>query len=1068
METRRIVDQFAERKGNGVWETNITLHGLDTLRKLLKATARKNTAVACHLIKARHQTELLWIVGNHRKFNREGNVPTNVTFKDVLKAHDENDWSTGEAIAILARLAGLFHDFGKANALFQKKIKRKSKKSYEPFRHEWLSLLLFRHFVKGHTDREWLEKLSLVDPKVHADAFKDFPKDFESLKQTNPLKGLPNIAKLVGWLILSHHRLCQHPSIEEEPRLKNIDDWMEGKKFSASWNSRNCEEDWTQKEMEEVVTFSECLPIQSKTWCQAAKKAALIALKNHTILDRDWFQDRFTTHLSRLALMLSDHLYSAGPAHPPKQDSSYLAYANTDRKTKSLKQKLDEHNIGVAQNAFIIAKHLPKIADTLPAIVRNKKFKTRSKDKRFSWQDKAFDLALSLKSDSDDRGFFGINLASTGCGKTLANARIMYALSDEAQGCRFSIALGLRVLTLQTGDALKEKLSLGNDDLAVMIGSPAFQHLHELKNEEESEDGSQSAEELVGEEELIEYEGTIDDGPIGKWFESSPKLRKLVSAPILVCTIDHLISATEGVKGGKQIGPILRLLTSDLILDEPDDFDVSDLPALCRLVNFAGVFGSRVLLSSATLTPSIVKALFDAYCSGRKIFNQVRKNATNDSEVCCAWFDEFNVSSSNHGEIDSYLKVHESFVNQRIEHLRAQETIRRGSLSPELVKCEDSLEAKKILAKAISQSIYQLHDHHHQAESRSGKKLSIGLVRMANIDPMIAVAKELLDQPALDNYCIHFCLYHSKFPLLIRSKIEEVLDTVLTRHYPEKIWELTWIKNSLADKSETNHIFVVFATSVAEVGRDHDYDWAIVEPSSLRSIIQLAGRVQRHRRQTPKHPNLILLRKNFKALKGNDLSFQRPGFESSDYRLCENDLLKCLRPEEYEMITSIPRLKTSSMNFDKYLVDLEHNRLEVDLFGDNRFRPHASLWWKHPADWSSVLQKMTPFRKSDGKDTEYIYYVEEEDELPKLYEWPKGGELIPKECFFKEIDLKLGARVYPWFDCEIAQELQRVAGRLNLTLRDASLKFSRLTLRSLNEGQLYMKNPYLGFYQELN
>lgn len=30
-------------------------------------------------------------------------------------------------------------------------------------------------------------------------------------------------------------------------------------------------------------------------------------------------------------------------------------------------------------------------------------------------------------------------------------------------------------------------------------------------------------------------------------------------------------------------------------------------------------------------------------------------------------------------------------------------------------------------------------------------------------------------------------------------------------------------------------------------GRDHDYDWAIVEPSSMRSIIQLAGRIRRHR-----------------------------------------------------------------------------------------------------------------------------------------------------------------------------------------------------------------------------
>ena len=47
-QTRRILDQFAERKGDRTWQTAITLQGLDTLRRLLKKSARKNTAVACH------------------------------------------------------------------------------------------------------------------------------------------------------------------------------------------------------------------------------------------------------------------------------------------------------------------------------------------------------------------------------------------------------------------------------------------------------------------------------------------------------------------------------------------------------------------------------------------------------------------------------------------------------------------------------------------------------------------------------------------------------------------------------------------------------------------------------------------------------------------------------------------------------------------------------------------------------------------------------------------------------------------------------------------------------------
>ena len=40
-ETRRILDLFAERRGDRTWQTPITQQGLETLRKLLRKTARK-------------------------------------------------------------------------------------------------------------------------------------------------------------------------------------------------------------------------------------------------------------------------------------------------------------------------------------------------------------------------------------------------------------------------------------------------------------------------------------------------------------------------------------------------------------------------------------------------------------------------------------------------------------------------------------------------------------------------------------------------------------------------------------------------------------------------------------------------------------------------------------------------------------------------------------------------------------------------------------------------------------------------------------------------------------------
>lgn len=99
-ETRRILDQFAERRGERTWQTPITEAGLSTLHKLLRKSARKNTAVACHWIRGRNYSELLWVVGDRNRFNRDGAVPTNTTKRNVLRSSDENDWQHGEDIRL--------------------------------------------------------------------------------------------------------------------------------------------------------------------------------------------------------------------------------------------------------------------------------------------------------------------------------------------------------------------------------------------------------------------------------------------------------------------------------------------------------------------------------------------------------------------------------------------------------------------------------------------------------------------------------------------------------------------------------------------------------------------------------------------------------------------------------------------------------------------------------------------------------------------------------------------------------------------------------------------------------
>lgn len=175
-ETRRILDQFAERKGDRTWQTAITQEGLNTLRKLLRRTARRNSAVACHWIKSNNQSELLWIVGNLRRFNAEGTVPTNTTQRDILRSQDENNWHSVETIALLAGIAGLFHDFGKANVLFQQGLQGQGK-TYQPYRHEWVSLRLFQAFVEQKNDIQWLTALSQINPADETTLMSNLVKD---------------------------------------------------------------------------------------------------------------------------------------------------------------------------------------------------------------------------------------------------------------------------------------------------------------------------------------------------------------------------------------------------------------------------------------------------------------------------------------------------------------------------------------------------------------------------------------------------------------------------------------------------------------------------------------------------------------------------------------------------------------------------------------------------------------------------------------------------------------------------------------------------------------------------
>ncbi len=163
--TRRVLDAFADRIGDNTWQTVITQEGLFAVKKLLRKTASKNTAVSCHWIRSRSRSELIWVVGRKSAFNHLGHVPVNYTSKEVIMDNipiETSQYLANSSSQSLSKhlfavgyiaykllesagiqrtklkqsvfISGVLHDIGKIDPEFQKWVRKKAKKpdSYTP------------------------------------------------------------------------------------------------------------------------------------------------------------------------------------------------------------------------------------------------------------------------------------------------------------------------------------------------------------------------------------------------------------------------------------------------------------------------------------------------------------------------------------------------------------------------------------------------------------------------------------------------------------------------------------------------------------------------------------------------------------------------------------------------------------------------------------------------------------------------------------------------------------------------------------------------------------------------
>lgn len=108
--SRAILDSYTIRTGIRSWAT-ITLEGLRELHGFLKASATRQTAVACYRNEGRERLRLLWVVGARDSFGPDGRYTGRTRRRAPPPFLAKDRRPSGPA-------AGLGHDLGKSGNFF--------------------------------------------------------------------------------------------------------------------------------------------------------------------------------------------------------------------------------------------------------------------------------------------------------------------------------------------------------------------------------------------------------------------------------------------------------------------------------------------------------------------------------------------------------------------------------------------------------------------------------------------------------------------------------------------------------------------------------------------------------------------------------------------------------------------------------------------------------------------------------------------------------------------------------------------------------------------------------------
>jgi len=722
------------------------------------------------------------------------------------------------AVAAVSSISGRLHDIGKANLDFQRKLTPQNNK-------KWVSDPVRHDLVSAIVVKRLMEGMSWDEAWKDSYISKNDRLVGKSKFGMYPMLGVSKPSEAVLYCILTHHKMLGDGCTAHDHVH------FGGKQTSGEFSiSSDCDASSVRKLTERLV-------------------AKMIRMDEENILPASFWCG--VAYTARAALVLADHHVSADTSSPFLGDPQGQLFANTSlyNASRGYNQTLKYHLAKVGCEAG-------KLADTmlsmeLPALNDDAVVRLLSPaNSRFEWQNRA---AAALTPGVPA---LVMNIAATGAGKTRMNARAAAVLAGDSP-VRITAALNLRSLTLQTGMSYREDLGLDEEDLAVVVGSALA-----LKMQEYDEDADPQDMDIVRVEEQLltdALDTSILPESLVRAIGGSKSKGSVVMAPFLVSTTDYIIAAGDPRLQAAHAVALTRLMHSDLILDEVDGYDPPALAAVLRLVKLSAMFGRNVVVSSGTLPPVIAKRVYESYASGFECFME----AGGAQEFHAVVIDNLSPPSVITSDFEAEYKAHV------LEMLRLSSA---GKVTKKARIAHLSRKTPGDLTRLIMEEVGKLH-----AEHRWGPNISLGLIRVANIKEAIPLARSLSGTPG--NLV---CCYHSRHLAIQRFWIEHRLKKILTRKAdssaPLKDED---IDRAISAANGGDVRVIVVATPVEEVGQDHDFDWAIIEPSSAQSIVQTAGRVNRHRLIEVVAPNISILQYNFKEVSGGHKEvFSKPGCES--------------------------------------------------------------------------------------------------------------------------------------------------------------------------------------------